>query len=84
VDVRAALLATLMEATFAAAGAGDADTARIAHDAAGKMLATLDGPAFAAARVAHDAAGKMRALIPEVPHALPTFQRRTRARRRPY
>jgi hypothetical protein len=58
-DLRAGLLATLMEATLAAAASGDVDTARVAHDAAGKLLATMDGPAVAAARAAHEAARKL-------------------------
>jgi hypothetical protein len=58
------------------------DTARVEHDAAGKILATLDEPAIAAARVAHDAEEKMLASISKIPQALPPFQRRTRVRRR--
>jgi hypothetical protein len=52
-----------MAATFAAAGAGDLDTARVAHDAAGKLLAMIEGPGVEAARVAHDAAGKLLASL---------------------
>jgi len=40
-DLRGALLATLMEATFAAAASGDVETARVAHEAAGKIFASL-------------------------------------------
>jgi len=62
--MRGALLATLMEATFAAAAAGDVEAARIAHEAAGKLLARIEGPAVEAARVAHDAAGKLLESLP--------------------
>jgi hypothetical protein len=55
-----------MEATFAAAASGDVETARVAHDAAGKLLATMVGPAVAAARAAHDDARKLLASLPPV------------------
>jgi hypothetical protein len=63
-DLRGALLATLMEATFAAAASGDVETARVAHESAGKLLARIEGPAVEAARVAHEAAGKLLASLP--------------------
>jgi hypothetical protein len=71
-----------MEATFAAAASGDVETARIAHDAAGKLLAKIEGPAVEAARVAYEAAGKMLASLPQVSPALPPSPRRTRRRER--